>query len=363
MIRVTQSMLSLAACAVVATSASAMYVPQDISQIPLARLSRNLRNAMKSEPRNVEYVVNLARAHAMAWSLRSDSVPAVLHESTYYHVPADTSRVPAIEPMSVWFGYEPLFVPFTKIASSSDSARLRRARAHLDTALTLYNAALTLDSTNVVARLGRGWLLLNTRDTVRAIADFRKVIGSTAPQPRGGMGNNPSLRAEAAGYLLPLLSATRDGAERAQLNATIDADKQRVRAVTPIAVPLQDGLSAQDIEQPTASVSFDADGRNLNQRWSWIRPNAAWLVYDPQHSGHITSALQLFGSVSFWMFWANGYEALSSLDDNQDGKLSGRELNGLALWRDLNSNGVADAGEVKTIIRIQGCCAVAESGA
>ena len=44
--------------------------------------------------------------------------------------------------------------------------------------------------------------------------------------------------------------------------------------------------------------------------------------------------------------WRNGYEALDALDDNGDGVLSGAELQGLALWRDANSNGVSDPGEV-----------------
>ncbi len=49
------------------------------------------------------------------------------------------------------------------------------------------------------------------------------------------------------------------------------------------------------------------------------------------------------------MFWENGYEAMRALDDNSDGKLSGAELTGLAIWRDVNSNGISDVGEVKSL--------------
>jgi hypothetical protein len=59
--------------------------------------------------------------------------------------------------------------------------------------------------------------------------------------------------------------------------------------------------------------------------------------------------LQLFGSVTFWLFWPNGYEALRALDDNHDGSLAGRELAGMAIWRDGNSDGVSDSGEVKPL--------------
>jgi hypothetical protein len=54
----------------------------------------------------------------------------------------------------------------------------------------------------------------------------------------------------------------------------------------------------------------------------------------------------MFGNVTFWIFWPDGYEALSALDDNGDGLLSGLELRGLAIWKDRNCNGVSDPGEV-----------------
>jgi hypothetical protein len=57
----------------------------------------------------------------------------------------------------------------------------------------------------------------------------------------------------------------------------------------------------------------------------------------------------MFGSVTFWMFWDNGYQALSSLDDNHDGELSSSELNGLALWHDINGNGISEPGEVRSL--------------
>src|SRR6185295_1903688 len=41
--------------------------------------------------------------------------------------------------------------------------------------------------------------------------------------------------------------------------------------------------------------------------------------------------------------------ALDALDDSRDGKLSGSELRGLAVWFDRNSNGVSDPGEVVPI--------------
>ena len=115
------------------------------------------------------------------------------------------------------------------------------------------------------------------------------------------------------------------------------------------AVPLADGLMAADLEAPEARVAFDVDGSGLGREWSWITPEAAWLVYDRKAEGKITSGRQLFGNVTFWMFWSNGYGPLDALDSNRDGTLTGEELAGLALWHDANGNGVADPGEVKPL--------------
>ncbi len=92
-----------------------------------------------------------------------------------------------------------------------------------------------------------------------------------------------------------------------------------------------------------------ADGSGERKPWSWLSRDAAWLVYDQKQTGRITSALQLFGNVTFWLFWGNGYKALATLDDNADGQLTGAELRHLALWHDANANGVSDTGEITPV--------------
>jgi hypothetical protein len=57
----------------------------------------------------------------------------------------------------------------------------------------------------------------------------------------------------------------------------------------------------------------------------------------------------MFGNVTFWCFWENGYAALRSLDDNGDGQLTAKELNHLALWHDVDGNGRVDPGEVQPL--------------
>ena len=58
-----------------ASTAAAMYRPIDIQQVPLARVAQNLRRAIRDEPQNPQWVHNLARTYAMAWTLRDTMVP------------------------------------------------------------------------------------------------------------------------------------------------------------------------------------------------------------------------------------------------------------------------------------------------
>ena len=158
----------------------------------------------------------------------------------------------------------------------------------------------------------------------------------------------PSLVREAEGYLIALLDTARDAKEIAQLQADL-ATQIIPRAVSPIVIPLRDGLNPDALLDDRARVHFDADGTALDREWTWISNAAAWLVYDAHHTGRITSALQLFGNVTFLLFWDNGYQALRALDDDGDGALRGHELDGLALWHDVNHNGVSDAREVRAL--------------
>lgn|GEM_PF-361749 len=122
--------------------------------------------------------------------------------------------------------------------------------------------------------------------------------------------------------------------------------------VTPIVISLETGKSLADLLAHTGRVKFDLDATGTGQTWSWVKPETGLLVWDPQRTGKITSGRQLFGSVSWWMMFDHGYDALAALDDNRDGQLRSHELRGIAVWFDRNSNGVSDAGEVTPIDRL-----------
>ena len=71
------------------------------------------------------------------------------------------------------------------------------------------------------------------------------------------------------------------------------------------------------------------------------------VVWDPEGTGAIVAAKQLFGNHTFEKEWKNGYEPLGSLDKDHNDWLEGEELKGIALWFDFDQDGVSDTGEVK----------------
>lgn len=132
---------------------------------------------------------------------------------------------------------------------------------------------------------------------------------------------------------------------------------------TPISLVWSDSFKGM----PSTLVNFKLNPYADRQSWLWRGSEALpLLVYDPEHTGVIISATQLFGS---WTFggnglasliegtsqgtpWKDGYEALSKMDKNLDGKVSGAELKDLALWFDKNQDGISQKGEVKTLSEV-----------
>jgi hypothetical protein len=321
-----------AALVALAARTEAIYVQPDIENVPVERIIANLSRQLTANPKDAGLHARLARVHAIAYARNAEEFPVLRRGA---------------EP---WFGPAAPMPP-TAGARPSDPRAAARAREHLAQALVHYRAALAIDSSDIAVRLGYAWSLDQSGDRAAAIREYRAVIARAWPKERdkGQFGVfEESFAAEAGGYLRRLLDPVTDAREIAEIQARADQVTRMPRAITPIAIPMRNDVSADRILDGETS-RFDADGSGVARRWTWITADAAWLVHDPRATGRITSALQLFGSVTFWMFWHDGYEALAALDDNGDGELRGSELAGLALWHDRNRNAVTDADEVKPL--------------
>ena len=135
----------------------------------------------------------------------------------------------------------------------------------------------------------------------------------------------------------------------------------RWAASSPISLLWKPGIS---VRESASIVKFKLDDSSGDTWYRWYGSgDAPLLVYDPQHSGRIDSAHQLFGN---WTFggqrvaalalgstsatpWNNGYEALETLDRDGDSIIKGEELAPLGLWFDSNRDARAQPGEVRDI--------------
>ncbi|MBI4345354.1 MAG: hypothetical protein HY553_00755 [Elusimicrobia bacterium] len=125
-------------------------------------------------------------------------------------------------------------------------------------------------------------------------------------------------------------------------------------SVSPIVLDL-DGNDLPDVDRgewlphPTRfnrarSVLFDINADGFPDITEWIGPKDGLLVA-PLKRAQGVKGENLFGNpIGFF----DGYQKLGlKFDSNQDGAIAGTELDGLLVWQDVNSNGKAEAAELR----------------
>ncbi|MBI3853316.1 MAG: tetratricopeptide repeat protein [Verrucomicrobia bacterium] len=349
----------------------ALFGFPETQKVPIDRLFTNLQQRFVKNTNAFETIYHLARLHSMAYATNLTEVNVTKKdESPVFYFPGSDAGVPR------------------SVQTKPTSQEKRIALEHLTNAIVLYERAIGLlkKSTNVFEQqwlvlpleLGLAWCLDQSGKRDEALAAYRKTLSiawkrevtgnfdlkqwiedvwddvRSGRNPihssrQGSLGPGVCYSDEVISYMLKLLNPVKDAREIAQLKKDRQKLQTMSRAVTPILVPLETNTSLTELTDPDAQVSFDLDGSGRPRKWGWITPKAAWLVFDADGTCRITSALQMFGSVTFWIFWCDGYDALSALDSDGDGVLRGKELRGLALWRDLNCNGVSEPGEVRPV--------------
>jgi hypothetical protein len=200
----------------------------------------------------------------------------------------------------------------------------------------------------------RDLALLRYFDAFERSIDEDLQIGE---QPMRGLGTLIGYESGQAYIRLMASRGVRNARERDRLARVEKAikkleNKPRNGAITPIIFSIEDAKPIDDLLS-SSTVAFDLNGDGVVEQWPWVKPDTAILVWDPKATGTITSGRQLFGSVTWWMFFEDGYHALDALDDDRNGWLEGHELAGIALWHDRNSDGVSDPGEVVPVRRTQ----------
>jgi Ca2+-binding RTX toxin-like protein len=95
---------------------------------------------------------------------------------------------------------------------------------------------------------------------------------------------------------------------------------------------------------------YDIQGDGWRYRTGWTTGGDGFLAYDADGDGRIAGKAEL----SFTQYKAGArsdLEGLQAFDSNGDGKISAQDAlhDKLRVWRDLNGNGVSEAGEVQTL--------------
>ncbi|MEQ1672336.1 MAG: hypothetical protein ABL893_15900, partial [Hyphomicrobium sp.] len=105
-----------------------------------------------------------------------------------------------------------------------------------------------------------------------------------------------------------------------------------------------DGL---ELTRQTSGIYFEMDGDNFAERTAWVKSDDAFLVRDLNANGVIDNIGEMFGNAT-----TSGFAALKTYaDSNNDNKINALDTNfaQLKIWRDLDGDGVTDAGELQTL--------------
>lgn len=352
----TKIIVSLLITGIVVSQAFAIWA--DTTTVPLDRLLKNINSYIIRNPKDAQGYYVRGRLHSLAFATGTRKLE--IYESGADKLPQFPS-------------YDSIFAKRTGKFQLS-----KEAQTHLLASIRDYQRATELDRNHAMAFLGLGWVLEDGAIFADKVTPFPKekkpknpranwlekaltayrqayklTVASDLKLDGLGPGAHAAISYEAGESILRLLRnrtlTNEERTEITQIETTIAEIEKKPRAITPIIFPLTEPAALESLLTNNARVRFDLAGDGKASLWPWVRPNVGILVWDPKHTGQIKSGQQLFGSVTWWISWANGYQPLAMLDNNGDGWLEGKELNGLAVWVDANSNGVSDASEVSTL--------------
>ncbi len=325
--------------------AVAKHAYVEVVNVPISRILNNLQSRLTSagsptDKARLEF--HIGRLHSMAYARRTEQAPTRKNDLS-----TDDEGGSRLEP---WYGYSFSEYQQFYVQPSKDQSKLASARKHLDEAVKHLKTACTLDPKLDAAKLGLAWCLEQSGDKTKALPIYRAVFKSAYEKEKNESSgfDGASIADETAGYMQKILDPVKDSLELADLAAKRAQLSKGFRMVTPIVVPLKSGVSVGDL-MCRKRVVFDLDGNGPRAYGSWPTNSAGWLVFDGDGSGRIDSGLKLFGCSTFWIFWRDGYEALSALDADNDGFVRGKEMEGLKVWSDSNQNGISESGEVLTL--------------
>lgn len=324
--------------------------------VPVERLIKIASDRLEKNPKDPENLYLLGRLHSLAFALEN--------KVTNIYLPDKEGDLPDFEAYST-----------LQVERSRKEKLTPDEVKSLNASLDFYAKAAKESPSTQLYRFGLAWMIQEaapfatsvtwngipqpkSREAFlkKSLAMYRDIYAKSKPgdlKKETRFNFKDEYLSREAGNLI-LVLAVKPGmgglkpAEKADIQKTIKKVNSYGRMVTPIIFPVN-GSSFDELINNENKVKFDLNGFADDSSWPWVTNRAGILVWDPRRTGKITSGRQLFGNATFWMFFENGYAALASLDNDQNGWLEGRELRGIAVWIDQNENAVSEPGEVKAV--------------
>lgn len=122
--------------------------------------------------------------------------------------------------------------------------------------------------------------------------------------------------------------------------------------VDPLILDLDDdGIETTNVKD---GAYFDHDGNGFAEQSGWAGADDGLLVMDRNGDGIINDGKELFGDQTILnngQRASNGFQALSDLDSNADGKIDANDtaFANLKVWQDIDGDGYSSADELKTL--------------
>ncbi|TNF83810.1 hypothetical protein FGE05_06290 [Pseudomonas sp. ICMP22404] len=138
--------------------------------------------------------------------------------------------------------------------------------------------------------------------------------------------------------------------------AFIDVLRKMVNDAEALGSPLILDLDGDGVETTglSAHVHFDHDTNGFAESTGWVGRDDGLLVFDRNGNGRIDNGTELFGDNTKLPSGdkaANGFAALAALDTNGDGRIDASDTDyaSLRVWKDIDSDGETDDGELITL--------------
>ena len=316
---------------------------------PVSRLIQNIEQLLQRKPDDYYLHYLAGRLYSLVYATNTQTLLA----QEYSYAEKTGKITEYFVPMLRWdSGPNPHeTVPLSK--------KLIR-RMYLKKATKEYEKAVSLNPKHGFSFLGLAWCLEESSQPDKALDAYRNafdILYEVAMKGHFCSGCEDVAAEEAGNAILKLLkNKVQSNKERKEIeNKLKEVKKAYVRGwISPVVFPVEPLTESAirphiQIFKQQPFIPFDISGLGVTHLVRWLPGTWAFLVWDPENTKSITSGKQLFGSVTWWIFWNDGYEPLSLLDDNHDGWLKGSELEGIAVWRDENQDGVSQLHEVRPL--------------